>query len=155
MLDDPAIGKEFTFRDVPPLRSGTYQHGPGCCSCAAILLPGIGDGIASSGRLRTELQVLVEGSIRRRGFDPNLCPVGIEFFSQNRREACMDPLPRFAVLGNNRHNVIRSDPHKGVGCQSVLSNSSLRLGESAPALREPEAEDQTGSARGANLEKLA
>jgi hypothetical protein len=105
--------------------------------------------------LRTELQILIQVPIRRCGFDPDLCPVGVEFLHQNCREACMDTLPSFAVLGNNRHSVIWSDPHKGIGRQGVLSSSSLCFGESAAALGRPEAENQTGSHRRAGLEKLA
>jgi hypothetical protein len=67
----------------------------------------------------------------------------------------MDALPGFAVLGNNRHNVVWCDPHKGIRRQGVLSSSSLCFDESTSAPRKPEAENQTGSGRRASLEKLA
>src|ERR1700677_1639151 len=155
MLNHPAIFNEFNFRYVPLLRSDTDQHGPGGRPRAAILLPRVGNGVAAAGYLRTELQILIQGPIRRCGFDADLCPVGVEFLRQNCRETRMNALPGFAVLGNNRHSVIRSDPHKGIGCQGVLSSSSLSFRESATALGRPEAEDQTCSHRRTSLEKLA
>jgi hypothetical protein len=52
-------------------------------------------------------------------------------------------------------DVVGSDYHKCIGREGALVSSDLCFGESAPALRKPEAWDQTGSCRRAKLEKLA
>jgi hypothetical protein len=106
---------------------------------------------------RAEGEIGIALRIRRRAFNLNLRPVGIELFRDDGGDAGVGTLAHFDVLRDHRHAVVGTDPQEGVGCKSGSGARSGGAGERAARRSAPlESYGECNRAgRAGRLEKIA
>ena len=147
MRDDAAVHDDLGRGDAPLLRGGLDQHRARRRPGATKLLPGIGQARAAARRLhRTELQIVVARGVRRRGLDLHLRPVRVELLGQDDREARVASLAHLEMLADDRHRVVRRDPHERVRREHLV-------GREGAAPVEAESDEQRRACERGGLEE--
>ena len=106
---------------------------------------------AAAGHLNPVRGVVVS-RVNRRGFDPDLAPIGVEFFGHEHRERGIDSLAHFAVAGDHRDGIIRADADERVGRKG--RGFWLRSLSATAQPGQVNAENEAPASNGDRLEKI-
>ena len=68
---------------------------------------------------------MVVNRVDRSGFDPDLAPIGFEFFGHEHGQRGIDPLAHLGVVDDHRDGVVRADADEGIGRKSEASSSFM------------------------------
>ena len=121
MFQDASLHGNFGRRHVPIGGGCRNKHGAGGGTGPTQLLPGIGNSSTTAGALDlTKQQIVVAGGIRWRGFGAHLRPIRIELFGNDGGKPRIGTLPHLDMLDDDRHRVVGSETHEGIGGQHVL-----------------------------------
>ena len=108
---DPGLNLYFRCRHAPRLRGGGDEHRTRAGARLAQLQPGVADRGGATGNLqRLDHRVVIGLHVRGRCDDTRARPVRVEFLGDDRGHAALRALSKLAVLRNDRHGAVGSDP---------------------------------------------
>ena len=133
MNDHTFFHAAFGGGDAPLLRGGVNEHQARHRAHFAEALPFGGSGSAAAGHLDAEHGVVV-GGIDGRGFDFDFGPVRFEFFVEEHRQAGVNALAHFGVVGDDGDGFVGGDANEGVGREDG-ARLAARFETGAPRVR--------------------
>jgi len=143
-------------RDLPAFGRRSDQHRPRRGARFAHLFVGVRHrGAAARALHGAHEQVVVAARVRRRALGPDLAPVGVQLFGDERRQAGERALAHLEVLHDHGDRVVRADANEGVGLERCRRGGAAAALAGPGHLRQGIGHGDSEGEPGARLEEVA